>query len=84
MGIPHRIADTMFHTAVGALDGVAVIRHRFAGGFVDQFELVAEMHWHRQKAAEGGWYERVANNDRAGSSYNHIAVATGTALSSGI
>lgn len=84
MGIPHRIADTMFHAAVGTLDGVAVIGHRFAGDFVDQFEFVAEVHWHRQQAAERGWYEGVANNDRAGSTHNHVAVATGTALSSGI
>lgn len=47
------VADALFDAAVGALDGVTVVGHGVAGGFVDEFEL----------AAEGGREEGVVDDD---------------------
>ncbi len=53
MGEALGVANALFDAAVGALDGVTIVRHGFAGGFVDEFELVAE----------GGREEGVVDDD---------------------
>lgn len=65
MGIAHRIADAMFDAAVGALDGVDVIGHGFAGVFVDQLKLVAEVNRHWHQPTKRSCDHRVADDDCA-------------------
>ena len=83
MGEALGVADAFFDAAVSALDGVAVVGHGFAGGFVDEFEPVAEVHGHRQQAAERGRDEGVADDDGAGAADDHVAVGAGAAQGRG-
>lgn len=72
---PQRITGAVFETAVRALDRVGMIRHGLTGAFVDQFDLVAEVHRHRQQTAERCRDEGVADDDCSGTAHNDVAVS---------